>query len=403
VTTNADYIIVGAGIVGAALAMQLVTQKKNVSVVVLEREPASATHQTGRNSGVIHAGVYYAPGSLKAAYCRVGCEQTLAFCQQHNIPYERCGKLLVATDADEITAMHALFERCKANGLQPELLSQQTIAQLEPSISAVEGFKVRQSGITDYKAVCSKMLSIAVNTGRCSVIYDHKVLAIDENSDKITLKVQSRASEVATFTCGQLINCAGIYADELAKVAGLEPDIRLLPFRGEYFRLSKRFDGLTKHLIYPIPDPKMPFLGVHLTKMIGGFTTVGPNAVLATGREAYQGLGFSTKEIEHIFAYPGTWKLLWKHRRSALHETRSSVSKSYYLGLVQRYCKAIRLEDLGPFRAGIRAQAVSKSGDLIHDFAFASTPLSLHVLNAPSPAATSAIPIANDLVARLFN
>ncbi|RPJ67692.1 L-2-hydroxyglutarate oxidase [Alteromonas sediminis] len=383
--------------------MQLVLQKKNARVIVIEREKRPAQHQTGRNSGVIHAGVYYAPGSLKAVYCREGCEQTLSFCQQHNIPHERCGKLLVATSDHEIEGMQNLYARCKENGLSPTLLSKQQIGELEPHIQSVGGFKVSQSGITDYKAVCQAMLNIAEHSGRCQIVYDQKITAIEESANALKVFTSSASTGNLAYTGTQLVNCAGLYADEVAKMAGLLPDVRLLPFRGEYFRLSSRFDGITNHLVYPIPDPNMPFLGVHLTKMIGGFTTVGPNAVLASGREAYENFSFSATELKHIFSFPGTWKLLWQHRKSALREAASSLSRQYYLTLVQRYCNAIKLDDLGPFRSGIRAQAVSIKGELVHDFAFAKTPLSLHVINAPSPAATSAIPIANDLIQRLSN
>lgn len=397
----ADYIIVGAGIVGAALALTLIQRNPHKTVIVLEREDKPAQHQTGRNSGVIHAGVYYAPGSMKAEFCRQGCEQTISFCRQYSIPFEQCGKLLVATHADELGAMHNLFARCKENGLSPEMLSKEQIARQEPHINAVAGFAVQQSGITDYTEVCQTMLALAQASGRCQVQYSSCVQQIVESGDKVTLDVELVDGTRRSFEAAQLVNCAGIYADELASRQGLQSDIKLLPFRGEYYRLAPKFDGLTERLVYPIPNPDMPFLGVHLTKMVCGYTTVGPNAVMALGREAYDRVNLSPKELARQFGFTGTWRLLWQFKRQVLAEAKTSISRRAYLALVQQYCPEVELVDLLPYRPGIRAQAVSSDGELIHDFVFAQTSLTLHVLNAPSPAATSAIPIAEHVAEKL--
>jgi L-2-hydroxyglutarate oxidase len=398
---NADFVVVGAGIVGAALAYKLVTEHKQAKIIVIERMPEPAQHQTGRNSGVIHAGVYYPPNSLKAQYCREGNARTISFCKQQGIEFEQCGKLLVATQPEEIEGMEALFKRCKENGLSPEKLSQGQIKQLEPNIRSLGGFKVKQSGITNYAEVCRALLALAENSGRCEVHYGLKVVGVDEASDsvKVTCKTDDQTVHIEA---GKLVNCAGIYADDIAKISGQTLDVRMLPFRGEYFRLSPKFDGITQHLIYPIPDPDMPFLGVHLTKMIGGFTTVGPNAVLASGREVYQGIGGSPKEWMRIAGFSGTWKLLGKYPKSVLEELKTSLSTHAYVRKIQAYCPNVTVDDLQPFRAGIRAQAVDSNGNLIHDFMFKQSAHCLHVINAPSPAATSAMPIADAIAAKLF-
>lgn len=396
-----DFVIIGAGIIGAAVAHELSLRKPGCRVLLLDKAERAASHQTGRNSGVIHAGVYYPPGSLKATFCRQGLEDTLAFCKQHQLPFEQCGKLLVATDNRELQAMQSLFERCQQNDLQPEMLSAAQIRQKEPNIRAVGGFLVKQTGITDYQAITGCLLSLAAKHARLDVRYQHQVTSVQEHGDCVQVYTQTPAGNTR-FEADFLINCAGIYSDEIIKSQGVACDFRMLPFRGEYFRLVDKYNAVSSHLIYPIPDANMPFLGVHLTKMIGGYTTVGPNAVLATGKEVYNGIFSRDAQWRSVFGKLDVWKLLWRYRKAAVKELSSSMSKTYYARLVSRYCPGITAADFMPYRAGIRAQAVDRQGNLIHDFKFVSSPLTLHVGNAPSPAATSAMPIGREIVSRLF-
>lgn len=396
-----DFVIVGAGIIGAAVANELSRKRPSARILLLEKAKRPASQQTGRNSGVIHAGVYYPPGSYKATFCRQGLEDTLAFCRRYQLPFEQCGKLLVATEQAELPAMQALFDRCEQNELHPSMLTAEQIRKTEPNIHAVGGFLVRQTGITDYQKVTDCLLSLAAESGNLDVMFQHKVEQLTELGDKVEITAATPAGN-KTFRGGFLINCAGIYSDSLIKRQGLNCDFRMLPFRGEYYRLVEKYDTVSSHLIYPIPDPAMPFLGVHLTKMIGGYTTVGPNAILATGKEVYEGIFSAQSQLIDIFGKADVWKLLWKYRKSALKELRSSLSKDYYARLVSRYCPGITAADFLPYRAGIRAQAVDRKGNLIHDFKFVSSELTLHIGNAPSPAATSAMPIAREVMSRLF-
>jgi len=350
---------------------------------------------------VIHAGVYYAPGSYKARFCRAGLEHTFELCRGFGLPHEQCGKLIVATSEDELPALEDLFHRCVQNELQPQRLTASEIQCREPAINAVGGFFVAQTGITDYKAITACLLQQASAQSRCQIHYQHKLVSIEDDSGGVLLRFSYPRGET-TVRAAKLINCAGIYSDELIRMQGLECDFRMLPFKGEYYRLNRKYDDITHHLIYPVPDPAMPFLGVHLTRMIGGYTTVGPNAVLTTGREAYNSLFSTDAEWLHLFAHGDVWKLLWRYRRAAVKELYSSLSKTHYARLVSRYCPGITAADFLPYRAGIRAQAVDSNGVLVHDFKFVESTHALHVGNAPSPAATSALPIADEIINRLF-
>ncbi|MDC8830942.1 L-2-hydroxyglutarate oxidase [Alteromonas gilva] len=399
--TECDYAIIGSGIVGAAVAYRLSQRQPQAKIRIFDKEPHCAAHQTGRNSGVIHAGVYYTPGSYKARFCRAGLAATVNLCQQHNIAYEQCGKLIVATSADELAAMHALYERCVQNELNPVMLSREQIAQREPAISAVGGFLVKQTGITDYADITRCLLSLASTAKNCRVLYQHQLQALEETSSGVYLSIKTPDGHRRVHAA-KVINCAGIYSDEIIRRQGLECDFRMLPFKGEYYKLVAKYNHVSRHLIYPVPDPAMPFLGVHLTRMIGGYTTVGPNAVLTTGREAYGSLLSRDAEWLTVFGHADVWKLLWRYRKSAVHELRSSLSKVHYARLVSRYCPGITAQDFLPYRAGIRAQAVDRQGNLIHDFKFVESAHTLHVGNAPSPAATSALPIADEILSRLF-
>lgn len=390
-----DVVVIGGGIVGAASALKLISSKPGLKVVLLEKESEPAMHQTGRNSGVIHAGVYYAPDSLKARYCREGLERTISWCQQHQLPYKQCGKLIVATNEQEEVRMQALYERCQLNQLNPTLISQQALQDKEPAIAGVGAIHVHQTGITDYKKLTRHFLHLFQEAGG-QIRFNSTVERLEELPQHVVVETDSQQLH-SQF----VLNCAGVYSDEL--IRQLIPDInwRIIPFKGEYFRLPEKYNDLVKHLIYPVPDPKLPFLGVHLTLMIGGFVTVGPNAVLALGKEAYGKFELQFNELISMATYKGFRQVVRNNWQSGLEEFRNSMNKRAYLKLVQKYCPQLSISDLLPYPAGIRAQAVSDSGELIHDFRFAESPRSLHVGNAPSPAATSAMPIADAIYEKL--
>ncbi|MFN3225745.1 MAG: L-2-hydroxyglutarate oxidase [Hyphomicrobiales bacterium] len=392
---HSDYLVIGGGIVGLSTAMQLAKAYPDSTVRVLEKEDRLAVHQTGHNSGVIHAGVYYAPGSLKAKFCRAGVEATIAFCTRHQIPFEQCGKLLVATTPIELERMDALEERCRANGLDPERLSADELKAREPNITGLGALFVRVTGIVDYPAMARAMAKELEEAGG-EVVLNCAVTGIAEGPDTVSV-----ATSTGLYEVRQLIVCGGLQADRLAKMAGVDVDFQIVPFRGEYYRLNARHNAIIKHLIYPIPDPDLPFLGVHLTRMIDGSVTVGPNAVLGFAREGYPKGSFNTGDVLSMLGFKGFWKVMGKNLGSGITEFRNSLSKRRYLKLCQKYAPGLSLEDLEPYPAGIRAQAVMKDGTLVHDFLIKQTPRTLHVCNAPSPAATSSLPIGEHLVGLL--
>jgi (S)-2-hydroxyglutarate dehydrogenase len=390
-----DFLIIGGGIVGMSTAMQMATEYPDAKILLLEKESSPAQHQTGHNSGVIHAGVYYTPGSLKAKFCLEGNRATKEFCDKHDIRYDECGKMLVATNDVEMVRMKALWERTEANGLEREWLSADALREREPNIVGLGGIFVPSSGIVNYAEVTRQMASEFLKSGG-TIRYNSEVLSIDERPDEVVVTT-SNGEYQARF----LISCSGLWADRIVRMLGLEPDFKICPFRGEYYLLPKEHNQIVNHLIYPIPDPAMPFLGVHLTRMIDGTVTVGPNAVLALKREGYKKTDFSLTDIFEIFTSPGILKVLKANFRPGLIEMRNSIFKGGYLKQVQKYCPSITKEDLTPYPAGVRAQAVSNSGKLIDDFLFVNTKRSVNVCNAPSPAATSAIPIGAHIVGKV--
>ena len=392
---HSDFCIVGGGIVGLATALALLQRRPAASLILFEKEGDLATHQTGHNSGVIHAGVYYAPGSLKARLCRDGNQQTRQFCLEHGVRFELCGKLIVATNGLETSRLEALRERCVRNLIEAQPLTGDELHALEPRIAGQAGLLVPSSGIVSYPEMCLA-LGRKIRALGGTIILDSKVEAITETSNDVQISI----AHGTTVHAGRMIACAGLQSDRIARLAGLRPQARIIPFRGEYFRLPSAKSDIVRHLIYPVPDPALPFLGVHLTRMIDGSVTVGPNAVVGFAREKYDAGSFNLRDTTEMLLYPGFWKLLQKHLRSALTELQTSLIRSRYLAECRKYCPELSLDDLQPYPTGIRAQAVSPDGALIHDFLFADTNRMIHVLNAPSPAATAALPIGQMIAAR---
>lgn len=396
-----DLTIIGGGIVGIATALEVQRSFPDLTIRVLEREPALAMHQTGRNSGVIHAGIYYAPGSLKARFCREGLAETVRFCQEHGLPYDQCGKLIVATDAVEMERLAILTDRARRNGLDVRPVEAAELRELEPNIVGLGALLSPATGIVDYTAVTIKMAELFTESGG-EILTGADVARIEEGTNTVTLHL----ADGEILSSARLIVCAGAQADRLAAMCGVGGDFAIVPFKGEYFRLAPRHDDVVRHLIYPVPDPTMPFLGIHLTRMIGGFVTVGPNAVLSLARDRYGKLSANRRDIADMARFPGFWRALGANLPAGLTEAANSTFRRRYLRMCQRYCPSLELSDLKSHPPGIRAQAVMRDGTLVHDFLIRETPRTIHICNAPSPAATSAIPIAKhirDAAAKAFH
>jgi len=391
-----DYIVIGAGIIGLSTARQLQRNQPTCSVLVLDKEPGPARHQTGHNSGVIHAGVYYQPGSLKARFCREGNIATRTFCDEHGISYDQCGKLLVATDPLELERMQDLIARCKTNEIEIEVLDAAQLKEREPNINGVGAVLVPSTGIVSFTEVTEKMAKLVVVDGG-AVLFNREVTAINEQANQVTVKTTA-----GNFNGRFLITCAGLMADRIVRMLGILPEFKIIPFRGDYYQLSPENNHIVNHLIYPIPDPDLPFLGVHLTRMIDGSVTVGPNAVLAFKREGYRKTDISLKDSWETLTYPGLLKVLMNNFKTSMLELKNGLYKKGYLALVRKYCPSLKLEDLQPYPSGVRAQAVTRKGELVHDFLFVSSRRTLSVCNAPSPAATSAIPIGKHIAGKVL-
>ncbi|WP_194788067.1 L-2-hydroxyglutarate oxidase [Pseudomonas sp. UFMG81] len=391
-----DYCIIGGGIVGLATAMALLEQRPGASLLILEKESSLGRHQTGHNSGVIHAGIYYAPGSLKAELCKRGAQATKDFCTEHGIAFEVCGKLLVASNDLEVQRMQALYERSQQNGLKVERLDAAELHEREPNIVGQGALFLDATGIVDYKQVCNAMAKVIRQAGG-ELHLSTPVRAIQEHAEHVSI-----SSDGNTWQARQLVACAGLQSDRLARLAGVKIDHQIIPFRGEYYRLPASKNQIVNHLIYPIPDPELPFLGVHLTRMIDGSVTVGPNAVLGLGRENYRKFAVNWRDVAEYASFPGFWKTIWNNLGSGTTEMKNSLFKRGYLEQCRKYCPSLAVEDLLPYEAGIRAQAVMRDGTLVHDFLFAETPRMVHVCNAPSPAATSAIPIGQMIAEKIL-
>lgn len=395
--TGYRYCIIGGGIVGLATALELLARDPRARLVLIEKESDFGQHQTGHNSGVIHAGIYYQPGSLKARLCREGAIATKQFCRDNRIPFETCGKLLVATNPLEMERMAALEERARRNEIAFEPVSASRLREIEPNISGLGALLVPATGIVNYRLICRAMAERLREIG-AALILGTRVTAINEDESGVT--VQTDTGE--TVRTDRLIACAGLQSDRIARLAGLDATHQIVPFRGEYYTLPESRSGIVRHLIYPIPDPDLPFLGIHLTRMIDGRVTVGPNAVLGFAREGYGKGSVSLRDVASMLAFPGFWKMARRNLRSGMSEFRNSIFRARYLEECRKYCPDLTLDDLRMPGAGIRAQAVLDDGTLVHDFLFLESERMLHVCNAPSPAATSAMPIARMIVDKLL-
>lgn len=390
-----DFCIIGGGIVGLATASALLERYPGAGILLIEKEIDFGMHQTGHNSGVIHAGIYYEPGSLKARLCREGLRATMEFCQVHDIRYEQCGKLIVATNPAEEKRLHDLYERAVANGLKLQRLNADQLREREPVVVGTAALLSAETAIVDYRELSGRLAKTLATHG-LEFALGNEVESISEQPWHVDI-----AAAGVSWRARRLVVCGGLQADRLARMAGLEVKFRIIPFRGEYFQLPSSRKNLVSHLIYPAPDPSLPFLGVHLTRMIDGRVTVGPNAVIGFAREGYPKFSFNAVDTASFACFPGFWKLIWKHRQHAFHELKGSLFRMAYLEECRKYCPELELSDLLPYRAGIRAQVIQSDGTAVHDFLFAETDRMLHVCNAPSPAATSAIPIGRMIADRI--
>lgn len=393
-TDRFDVAVVGGGLVGLASALAL--SESGRSVALLEAEPRVAAHQSGRNSGVIHAGLYYRPGSLRARLCREGREALYAFCEAEGVPAVRSGKVIVATSERELPALEELAHRAEANGLAPpERLDRGGVRALEPAVAAVAGLWIAETGLVDFAEVAGALARRLERRG-VSVLLGSRVQAVRVDSGGLTVRATH-----GQLVAGHLVNCGGLQADRLARLCGVEPSVRIIPFRGEYWELVPAARGLVRHPVYPVPNPAFPFLGVHLTPRIDGRVEAGPNAVLAWQREGYERGAFSARDAADMLSFPGFWRLVARTWRVGLGEMTRSWSRTQFLHALQRLVPSLRAEHLVPGGTGIRAQAVDAGGHLMDDFVLQEGNHSLHVLNAPSPAATAALAIGREIAGRV--
>jgi (S)-2-hydroxyglutarate dehydrogenase len=384
--------IIGGGIVGLATAYQLLLRFPKFELLVLEKENGPGRHQTGNNSGVLHCGLYYRPGSTKARLAVQGVRRMVEFCVEHRIAHELCGKVVVATEQEELPRLHALLERGKANGLEGlQLLGPEQIREFEPHAAGLAGIRVPQEGIVDFKAVVAVLVDEIQARGG-EIRFSSKVTRLRESNG---WRIETASGE---YEADFLINCGGLHCDRLSRLAGTHDPTKIVPFRGEYYKLREDRQHLVRNLIYPVPDPSFPFLGVHFTRMIHGGIEAGPNAVLAFAREGYKLTDFSLRDMIETATYGGFWNFLLRYPAMCWSEFRCSLSKALFCHSLQRLVPEIQIEDLAHGGAGVRAQALSPSGELVQDFYFVRQARALHVLNAPSPAATASLAIADEII-----
>ena len=382
-----DFVVIGGGIVGLSVAWAIMQRNPGVRLAVLEKEDAWARHQTGRNSGVIHSGIYYKPGSLKAKLCREGNRRLIAFCQQHGIRFEICGKIIVATQPSELPLLENLFERGIANGLSVRRLTVPQVLELEPHVRCLAGIQVPSTGIVDFVSVSRRLAELIGGDGG-ELWLDTKALAFRPEGDRTVLETSK-----GLLSGRWIVNCAGLHSDRVARLAHANPEARIVPFRGEYYELRPERRHLVKNLIYPVPDPQFPFLGVHFTRTIDGSVHAGPNAVLSLKREGYRRTAFNLRDFWETMSYAGFWRLAAKHRREGLREIYRSFSKRAFVRSLQNLIPEITEHDLVAGEAGVRAQALRPDGGLVDDFLIVRGSSTIHVCNAPSPAATASLEI----------
>jgi len=390
-----DFAIIGGGIVGLSTGMAINQHYPGARILVLEKESRWAFHQTGNNSGVIHSGIYYKPGSFKAKFCRDGCRSMVEFCQEHGIDYEVCGKVIVATTEQELPRLENLFKRGLENGIEVKRISPEEVKEIEPHVRCVGGIQVFSTGIADYKQVCLKYAQLIEQQGG-ELRLNTKVEKIVKDGNHQVLETNN-----GSFSTRFVINCAGLYSDRIAKLGKVNPQAKIVPFRGEYYELTPEKRYLVKGLIYPVPNPEFPFLGVHFTRMIDGSVHAGPNAVLSLKREGYKKTDFDLGDFAEVMSYPGFWKLAAKHADEGIQEIVRSFSKAAFTRSLQQLIPEVQAEDLVPTHAGVRAQALMGDGKLVDDFLIVHGDNSAHVCNAPSPAATSSIEIGKYIVAQI--
>jgi (S)-2-hydroxyglutarate dehydrogenase len=388
-----DFVVIGGGIIGLATGMRLVEQFPRKSVLLLEKERGICAHQSGRNSGVIHSGIYYRPGSLKARMCRTGNASVVDFCRKNDVRYRICGKLIVATSAKELAELEKLFQRGTENGIQPEKIGPEKVKEIEPHATGLAALWVPGTGIVNFAEVAEKYVE-KIKESLGELRFNARVERISSKNGVHV--VQTTAGD---FEGRFLINCAGLYSDHVARLDGVEPAAKIIPFRGEYYELKPEKRYLVKGLVYPVPNPDFPFLGVHCTRMIDGAVHLGPNAVLAFKREGYQKTDFHAGELVEILGYAGFWKLALRNLGEGAREMVRSFSKAAFVRSLQRLVPSIEKEDIVPCAAGVRAQAVSPDGQMIDDFLIVRSHKAIHVCNAPSPAATASLEIARHVVA----
>lgn len=386
-----DFAIVGGGIVGLSTGMALTKRFPGKTIIVFEKENSLAEHQTGHNSGVIHSGIYYKPGSFKARFARAGSESMVRFCEEHSIEHDICGKVIVATRLEELPLLKNLYQRGIENGLSIQEIGPHALEEIEPHVKGLRAIRVPAAGIVNYRQVCETYGRL-ISEGGGKISLGEKVLGIRKKSSHSEIVTRS-----GTYSAKFVINCAGLHSDRVARMDKVADDLKIVPFRGEYYELKPDSRHLVKHLIYPVPNPNFPFLGVHYTRMIGGHVEAGPNAVLAFKREGYKKTDLNLRDLAEVLAYPGFWKLSAKYWREGLDEMKRSFSKAAFVRSLQELIPEIQEADLVPAASGVRAQALKSDGGLVDDFHLISGERSIHVCNAPSPAATASIEIGEHI------
>src|SRR5579862_3407520 len=387
-----NIIVIGGGVVGLGVALEITRRFPQQRLLVLEKEDRVACHQSGHNSGVIHSGVYYKPGSLKARLCVAGAAAMVEFCREHGIPHQVCGKVIVATEEEELSRLEQLRQRGEANGLSGlRLTGREELREIEPHAAGLKALVVPSTGITDYALVCAKYTELIRTNGE--VLTSAPATGIKRSASEIVVETPRGA-----FATDALINCAGLYSDRISRMAGDEPGVRIVPFRGEYYDLVPERAALVRALIYPVPDPRFPFLGVHFTRRIAGKVDAGPNAVLALAREGYRASDVNLRDLVDSAAFPGFWRMVFRHWQSGIAEWYRSLSKAAFVRALQRLLPDVGVDDLTPGGSGVRAQALKPDGALVDDFQFVPSGKILHVLNVPSPAATASLMIGKAIV-----